>query len=253
MQWLSHPLTVGLDIDDPKTTLLRRRIIREKAFLWRIYQEWYAAMAATLPEGDGPVLELGSGAGFMKEHIPGLITSEIFYLPEVDAVLDGQKLPLASEVLRGIVMVDVLHHLPQVSSFFAEAERCLRAGGVIIMLEPWVTAWSRIIYGRLHPEPFLPEESSWEFPPSGPLSGANGALPWMIFERDRDKFQREFPRLKIRGIFLAMPFRYLLSGGVSMVSLSPGWTFGIWRLLESLLQPWMRRLAMFARIELVKI
>jgi len=124
---------------------------------------------------------------------------------------------------------------------------------VIIMLEPWVTAWSRIIYGRLHPEPFLPEESSWEFPPSGPLSGANGALPWMIFERDRDKFQREFPRLKIRGIFLAMPFRYLLSGGVSMVSLSPGWTFGIWRLLESLLQPWMRRLAMFARIELVKI
>jgi SAM-dependent methyltransferase len=249
---LSHPKTRGLDIDDPCTTQLRRQIIQQNNFLRQTYNEWYAAIAAALPDGPGPLLELGSGAGFLKEHIPGLITSEIFYLPGVDAVLDGQQLPIASEALQGIVMVDVLHHLPQPRRFFAEAERCLQPGGVIIMVEPWVTTWSRAIYRRLHPEPFRPEATLWEFPSSGPLSGANEALPWMVFERDRARFQQEFPRLEIRKISLTMPFRYLISGGFSLVSLCPGWTFGIWRRVENLLKPWMRRLAMFAQIELVK-
>ena len=31
--WLTHPLTRGLDIDDPRTTELRRRVILEKPFL----------------------------------------------------------------------------------------------------------------------------------------------------------------------------------------------------------------------------
>jgi hypothetical protein len=47
-----------------------------------------------------------------------------------------------------------------------------------------------------------------------------------------------------------MPFRYLLSGGVSMRSLMPGWMFGFWRGLEATLGPWHHHLAMFARIVL---
>lgn len=250
---LAHPLTRGLDLDDQRTTVLRRRIIREKKFLRRLYGEWYREIAAALPPGREPLLELGSGAGFLKELVPELITSEVFYLPGLDAVLDGQQLPLRSGVLRGIVMVDVFHHLPQPRRFLAEAARCVRSGGVVVMVEPWVTAWSGIIYRRLHQEPFHPEAAVWEFPPKGPLSGANGALPWIIFERDRRQFEREFPEWRIRKIEPGLPFRYLLSGGISLVSLSPGWTFGFWRLVERLLQPLMKQLAMFARIELVKM
>jgi len=46
-----------------------------------------------------------------------------------------------------------------------------------------------------------------------------------------------------------MPLRYLLSGGVSMRSLMPGWSFGPWKGFERLLSPWMRYLAMFAFIQ----
>jgi SAM-dependent methyltransferase len=251
--WLAHPLTRGLDLDDPRTTLMRRRIIREKKFLRLIYQEWYQDIAAALPPGAGPVLELGAGAGFLPEFIPGLLTSEIFYLPGLAAVLDGQQLPLRSGTLRALVMIDVLHHLPRPRLFLAEAARCLRPGGVAVMIEPWVSPWSRLIYRRLHPEPFRPEASEWEFPSSGPLSGANGALPWIIFARDRRRFEREFPQWQIRRLEPGLPFRYLLSGGVSLVSLCPAWTYGGWRRLEQLLQPWMRHLAMFARIELVRV
>ncbi|MGH8458125.1 MAG: class I SAM-dependent methyltransferase [Nevskiales bacterium] len=249
-QWLAYPLTRGLDLDDPRTTQLRRRIIAEKPFLRALYREWYARIAQALPDGEEPVLELGSGAGFLDEYVPGLITSEVFHCDGVRAVLNGHRLPFADASLRAIVMTDVLHHLPAARRFFREAARCVRRGGAVIMIEPWATPWSRFIYTRLHHEPFQADVKEWEFPSSGPLSGANGALPWIIFERDRAQFEREFPEWSIQGIELLTPFRYLLSGGISMRSLMPGWSFGAWRLLERGLSPWLPQLAMFARITL---
>ena len=118
------------------------------------------------------------------------------------------------------------------------------------MIEPWVTAWSKQIYGKLHHEPFRPEAREWEFQSTGALSGANGALPWILFERDRAQFVREFPAWVLDKIEIQMPFRYLLSGGMSMRSFAPGWSFGFWRGLERALQPWMHCLGMFALIVL---
>lgn len=249
-QWLAHPLTSALDIDDPRTTQLRRSILREKGFLRHIYQEWYRAIATALPGAEGAVLELGSGAGFLGDFLPDLITSELFPCADVRVVLDGLALPFANASLRGIVMTDVLHHISAPRRLFVEAARCVRPQGAMVLIEPWVTPWSRVIYTRLHHEPFCPEAAAWEFPPRGPLSGANMALPWMMFARDRAQFEREFPEWDIQTIDGMMPFRYLVSGGVSLRSLMPERTFGMWRSLEKLLHPWMDTLAMFARIVL---
>ena len=251
--WLAHPLTRELDLDDPRTTQLRRQIIQEKPFLRHIYQEWYTAIAQALPTGDDPVLEVGSGAGFLRDFVPGLITSEMFSCPGISVVLDASQLPFRDGTLRGIVMTDVLHHMPQPRRFFAEMTRCVRPGGVVVMIEPWVSPWSKLIYRRLHHEPFQPEATAWEFPSSGPLSGANGALPWMIFTRDRDQFEQEFPAWHIQAIQLGLPFRYLVSGGVSLRSLTPAATLPFFQWLEHRLQPWMRTWAMFAEIMLVRL
>jgi SAM-dependent methyltransferase len=242
-----------LRIDDPQTTILRRRIVREKAFLRQIYEEWYKDIAEVLPEDPGMVLELGSGPGFMKERIPGLFTSEVFRCPGVDLILDGTNLPIADGALRAIVMTDALHHLPDVRSFFAKAERCVRLGGAIVMIEPWVTSWSRLVYKSLHDEPFDPDAREWELPKDGPLTGANGALPWILFERDYGQFKIEFPGWQIKSITHLMPFRYLLSGGVSTRRLMPDWSFRCWARAEGLFRPWMGTWAMFARIVLVRV
>ncbi len=249
---LQHPLTRGLDIDDPHTTMLRRTIIAEKPFLCQIYQEWYAGIVAALPVGSGAVLEIGAGAGFLTTLIPDLIATDLFICPTLNAVADGHQLPLGDGSLRAIVMSNVFHHLAAPRRFLAEAARCIRPGGVLVMIEPWVTPWSRIIYTRLHHEPFVPDAPAWEFPSSGPLSDANGALPWMVFQRDRERFATEFPTWTLHSVTPQMPFRYLLSGGVSLRSLMPGWSFGLWRGVEMLLDPWMDQLAMFARIVLVR-
>lgn len=246
--WLGHPQTCDLDINDPRTTELRWQIIQQKLFLRRIYQEWYLLMAAHLPPGSQPMIELGSGGGFLRKYIPGLFTSDIFFYSLTSVVLDGQWMPFGEGALRAIVMTDVLHHIPQPRMFFAEAVRCLQPGGKIIMIEPWITRWSRWVYTHLHYEPCLPDAPEWEFAGAKPLSSANGALPWIIFERDRRQFCDEFPQLEIEWLQPMMPFRYILSGGVSMRSLMPGWSFGLWRDLENGLNPWMSALGMFALI-----
>jgi SAM-dependent methyltransferase len=248
--WLAHPLTRDLGLDDPRTTRLRRRILQEKPFVRKVYAEWYAGVVQALPPGTGAVVELGAGAGFLADYLPGLITTEVFFLPGVRAVLDAQRLPFAAGTLRAVVMTDVLHHLPNVRAFFREAARCVWPGGRVVMVEPWVTNWSRWVYTHLHHEPFEPEVCEWEFPASGPLSGANGALPWMVFARDRAQFEREFPEWRILRTDLLMAFTYLASGGISMRSLSPGWSYAAWRTLERCFKPWLAHWAMFAQIDL---
>lgn len=251
-RWLAHPLTAGHDLDDPATTQLRKQIVQSKPFLKAIYNEWYLTIAAELPAVEGPIFELGSGAGYCAEFIPGLVTSEIFFCPGVQLAADAQQLPFADSSLRAIVFTDVLHHMPDARRFFAEACRCLQPGGKILMIEPWVSGWSRFVYTRLHHEPFLPDAKEWAFPSSGPLSGANGALPWIVFDRDRRQFEAEFPYLAIEQIRPFMPFRYLVSGGLGMRSLMPSFTYRLWLGLENSLNNLMPRLAMFAAITIVR-
>lgn len=231
---LAHPKTKGLDMDDPETTVLRREIVRSKPFLRAIYEEWYRLIMDDLPSGEGRVLELGSGGGFLDEYIEDLVTSEVFAVPGVQALVDGRALPFADESLKAIVMTNVFHHIPDVARFLSEAQRCLRSEGRLIMIEPWNTGWSRFVHQRFHHEPMLTDAVEWSLPGSGPLSSANAALPWIVTTRDRARLEREWPRFRVLRIVPFMPFRYLASGGVSMRSLQPGWSFVAWRRLESL-------------------
>ncbi len=250
--FLRHPFTRDLDLDDPRTTYLRQEIIQSKPFLKSIYAEWYAAIAEAIPERSGGVLEIGSGGGFFRDYVDGLITSDTLYVPWLSALLDAQALPLRDQSLRAIAMINVLHHIKNVDRFFQEASRCVGPSGVIAMIEPWRTSWSNFVYSNLHHEPFDADAEGWEIDSAGSLSGANGALPWILFSRDRDIFERKFPDWRIVRIQLDMPFVYLASGGVSRRSLFPGMSYPIWRFAEKMLTPWMGSLGMFALIVLEK-
>ena len=250
---LAHPLARGVELDDSHLTILRRRILSQKKFLREIYKEWYRFIMENLPRSSGGVLELGSGAGFLREYLPHVITSDVLNLTDLSVVLDACDMPFQSDSLSAIVMIDVLHHVPQPRRFFHEATRCVRRNGRIIMIEPWVTPWSRFVYRRLHHEPFDPESHDWEFPITGPLSGANGAIPWMLFNRDYERFKMEYPQWRLHTIKLDMPFSYLISGGVSLRSLAPGVAYKVTRWMEKCFDQFMDKLAMFAYITLKKL
>ena len=177
-QWLAHPAARGLAPDDDRAPSIHREIIRGKPLLRDVYDEWYAALAAPLA-GARPVLEIGSGAGYLADVLPGLITSDVRATPATRVVLDAHHLPFAAGGLGAITMTNVLHHLPDARTFFAEAGRAVRPGGVMALVEPWVTPWSRLVYRHLHHEPFDPDAAHWAFEKGGPLSAANGACHGM--------------------------------------------------------------------------
>ena len=100
---LAHPLTIDADLhlDNPETTNLHRTIIQGKPFLKSIYEEWYRLVAQSLPRGCAPVVELGSGAGFAGQFLPGLITSEVCFFPNVHVAFDGQNERLDTHAAEG--------------------------------------------------------------------------------------------------------------------------------------------------------
>lgn len=248
--FLSHPLTRGVAIDSPEFRDVSRLIIKGKPFLRKIYEEWYGMLKKSVPQEVGVVLEIGSGSGFCAEMMPEVITSDMVPMAGVDLVLDAcGRFPFDDATLKSILMINTFHHLPVPEMFLAESYRCLRRGGRVAMIEPWVTPWSCLIYTRLHHEMFDPDAAQWRFSPTGPLTSANGAMPWIVFKRDRTLFENRFAGLVIRGIRPFMAFRYLLSGGLSLRSLAPEWLFRP-------LKAWERfcpGLAMFAMIELEKV
>jgi SAM-dependent methyltransferase len=247
----THPSARDVDLDASENTLRRACIIQSKPFLKQFYQDCYISISKLLPAKiNGPVVELGSGGGFLKDYIPGLITSEILAIPTVDVQFDGQSMPFKYASVRAVVMLDVFHHIPRPATFFAQAAHILRPGGRMIMIEPWVTSWSRFVYQYLHHEPFNPEVNDWHFQKGGPLTSANSALPWIIFDRDRQKFEHKFPEWQINKISLHTPFCYLLSGGVAFKGILPGALYPLCRWLENCVQPLNHLLSMFATIVL---
>ncbi len=252
---LREPLAANRpDLDDPSTTdRLHRAILARKPFLRKIYAEHYRRLRASLPESARRpvVVELGSGGGFLKEVIPDALTSDVLPVSGLDLRMSGTSLPLKTASVDVFFLLDTFHHIPDAAAFLAEASRCLRPGGAIFMMEPANTWWGRLIFRNFHHEPFRPE-LGWEFPSSGPLSSANGALPWIVFRRDRARFQREFARLELRRLQAQMPFRYLLSGGFSLRQLAPSAAFLPATWLELLLRPFHPWLGMFYWIEIRK-
>jgi hypothetical protein len=247
---LAHPLTRDLPLDDPRLIPLRAVIVKEKGFLHKIYDQWYQMILRHLPGGPSPVVELGTGPGFLKELLPGLITSDLISCRNVDVILDGQELPFPARSLGAIVMVDVLHHIQKPRSFFISASRCIQIGGSILMIEPWNTHWSRWVYTHLHHENFDPTIQEWELLSTKPLSDANGALPWILFSRDLAQFSREFPNWKVELIQPIMPVVYLLSGGFSTRFSPPSWCYSICQAIEKSISPLNPYLGMFALITL---
>ncbi len=249
---LAHPQYRDLDIDSAAAADARARIVQAKSLLKQIYREWYTSIRDAVPEGDGAVVEIGAAGGFMRQVVPGILATDLVAGGELDAILDCQRLPFAAGSVKALAMTNVFHHIPDVERFLAECSRCLRPGGRLLLWEPWVSAWSRLIYRYLHREPFAPDAERWDFPAAGPLSGANEALAWMVFARDRELFARRYPDLVVSHLQPGMPVCYLASGGIAYRSFLPGCCYAGLRRAEKLLSRWDPALAMFAFIVVEK-
>ena len=170
----------------------------------------------------------------MKTLCPSIICSDILPLPGNDITFSASEMPFSENEISGIFMIDAFHHIPDSDKFLHEVSRVLKKDGQMIMIEPANSMWGRFIYKNFHHEPFI-TSGDWHIPDIGPLSGANDALPWIVFERDIKKFNTLFPSFEVVSIRYHTPFRYLLSGGVSYRQLLPNFLYAPCVILDRML------------------
>jgi SAM-dependent methyltransferase len=250
---LAHPLARGLDLDSVEATAIHARLIREKSFLRRLYLRYYQDYDAAIERATpgGLILEIGSGGGFYPELRRGVLSLDLRPGAEVDVAASALALPFHDRSTSAILLLNVLHHLPDPRQFFRECSRVLKPGGRVCLIEPYAGPLSRRLIRPLHHEPW-DERSDWNIPSSGPLTGANMALPTNIFIRDRARYDSEFPDLPVNRLRLHTIALYLLSGGVSMRSFVPGGLFSALLAAEACAAPAARTLASMMTVELLR-
>ncbi|MBF0313273.1 MAG: class I SAM-dependent methyltransferase [Oligoflexia bacterium] len=221
-------MSLSLDLDSPERLNAIRTTIQKKAAvrnwyleIYRKYQEVYELSKVTGDNSKAIAIELGSGASFCKEIIPDILYTDIIPYSNVDLVVDATKMPFENCSLRAIFMTNVLHHIPDAEAAFKEIARCLRPGGHCLIVDQFPGYHAKWICKYLHHEDYNDRVKEWSFPSQGPLSSANTALAWIIFCRDRKRFEEKFPELKIKFIRKHTPFRYWLSGGLKSWTLIP--------------------------------
>lgn len=237
--------------DTKKALLMHRQIIKQKGILNKIYFDFYNQFKeSNFPEG--PVVELGSGGGFIKDIIPQVITSDLLKAPGIDKIISATKIPCSKNSVAGFVMIDVLHHIKNPERALKEMERCLKPGGKVVMIEPYNSLWGGFIYKYIHREKFDPKVG-WKVSGKGRMSDSNTALPWIIFVRDRKIIQNKFPNLKIVKIYPHSPFKYLFSGGLTPWQFLPTFTYPVIRRFDDFISRLFPQISMFVTIKIEKI
>ena len=241
MAFLAEPRLRGVEPGTRSFFEIQRGIIQERPLLHGVYQQWYRALLADEASVPGPpdagaLVELGSGGSLLREACPRVITSDLVE-GVADRVIDGRKLPFPDASVRALFMTHVFHHIPDVEQFLREAERVLVPGGVIALIEVPHTPLARFFFRHFHPEPYDDRAPSWAFDQSDAMMDANQALSWIVFCRDRERFQRSFPNFQLDPPHFLPWLSYLASGGVTRRNLVPRFLVPVFRALDRLLQP----------------
>jgi SAM-dependent methyltransferase len=200
-----------------------RKIWVERPELRDVYRDWFARLLRAAGKRS-PVVELGAGPGFFKEYFPELIATDVIATRWVDVVCDGCAMPFPTTSVGALVMLDVLHHLPYPLEFLNEAARVLTPGGVVAMIEPWITPASYLFWRFFHQEDCI-LASDIQNPFGSQKKNAfdgNIAIPYNLVRHSRRTADVPLRLVRLEP-FLALP--YLVTFGFQRTRpMSPYWS-----------------------------
>jgi len=186
------------------------------------YHYWYRMIADQMIDLS-PSFELGCGCGNFKAFRPDVTATDAMATPWCDRVVDARRMPFDDDSVGNLVLFDVLHHIPGPLPVFHEASRVLRRRGRIIVVEPLITGWSRIVY-RFHHEAFDERSDLFNAPSDLTLpfaDYANAATATILFQRRRQEFLQCLPGLRWLSCREFSCLTYPLTGGFQPFCLIP--------------------------------
>jgi SAM-dependent methyltransferase len=189
---------------------------KQKALLRDVYTQMYTKIARWIdPAIAGRIVEVGSGIGNFGEFRSDVLLTDQSIQPWIDLTCNAYRLPFRRRSLSHIVMVDVFHHLSAPRAFLDSAGDALADGGRIIVLEPYISLMSSVVYGIFHDEP-IAWRAKIETTPTAEYYAAQGNATRMLFG-DLDWLPGW--RAAHRERFSALG--YVLSGGFSRPAFYP--------------------------------
>jgi SAM-dependent methyltransferase len=254
---LSDPSLKNIDVDGQDRLVLHSKILERKPMLREVFIEFhhlFRRLNIKFLTAKGIEVELGAGIAPIRDSYPDVLATDVVYAPHLDRDLNAGSMELEDESVRVFYGQNSFHHFPHPDLFFQELERVLLPGGGVILLEPYYGPFATFLFKRLfRTEGFDKAYPSWETPSAGPMNGANQALSYVVFVRDRKEFERKYPALKIVhqervGNYL----KYLLSGGLNFRQLCPDALSFLIGWIELILSPLNRWLCLHHVIVLRK-
>jgi SAM-dependent methyltransferase len=239
---------------DERAMIARYREIWDSSpVLRRFYHGiWRDAMAFL---AEGPIVELGGGAGLIREAHPEVISSDILPYLWTNLVCDAARLPFADASVGGFMAIAFFHHCTAPRRLFEEVSRTLRPGGRMVIMDPYIAPLTGFILKMSTQEdldftepPFEAEERAQ----TSPLLEANLARGTIVFERHRDAFEVAFPSLRILEVQLFNKFTALVAGSFNQKSPFPSWLYPLVDGCDRVLHPVRRLTAMSMSIVLEK-
>jgi len=245
---LADPRLKGIDVDSDELVKVHRKIMLEKPLMNKVFKEFYDEcrnIDNKIFKGEGDRIELGAGVSFFKEIYPDIISTDIKNAENLDRVLDAQNMDLKDKSVRAFYGLNCFHHFPEPRKFFNELNRKLVNGGGCVLIEPYYgTIASKMYTNLFDTEIFDKTQKEWESD-SGYMQGANQALSYIVFIRDRDVFEKEFPNLEIVETKVMNNYlKYLVSGGLNFRALLPNFMSPVISLFELILSPFNKILGL---------
>jgi SAM-dependent methyltransferase len=246
---LRYPALKNLDMDGINRLKYHRELLVSKPMLRRVFKEFhhkFNQLDELFFSVAGARIELGAGIAPMRNEFPSVMATDVVFSPEMDMKLNAERMELGPETVGVFFGQNCFHHFSKPENFFSELNRVLMPGGGVVLLEPYFGPVAKLFYERLFAsEGFDKDYPSWETPDSGPMNGANQALSYIVFTRDRLEFERKYPNLKIvHQEVMTNYLKYIFSGGLNFKKLMPDSFIGVISFLERLLKPFNKILGL---------
>ena len=240
----------GMSVDGEERLRVHRSMLDRKPMLAEVFRECHEACMDCdrrwFGSTEGLRIELGAGVAPARNTYPDVLATDVVPGQDLDRTLDAQAMNLPDGSVRALYGQNCFHHFPDPARFLSEAERVIAPGGGVVLIEPYYGPVASWMYKRLFAsEDFDKNMSGWQTDATGPMTGANQALSYIVFERDRAEFERRFPRLELVEAFpLGNYLRYLLSGGLNFRPLVPNRVAPVLKRIEGWLGPLRSTLAL---------
>jgi len=141
--------------------LLKKQIINsQKPGIKRYLEYLYSLIEKELVGKQ--ILEIGAGAGLSSNFIKdkNIVLTDILAWEneKVQGLVNASDLPFNDNHFDSVFSVDAIHHMEFPVKAISEACRVVRSGGRVVIIEPYVSFFSFLIYKLFHNE-----QTTWNY------------------------------------------------------------------------------------------